>query len=113
MGPYSQAVAVGDMIFVSGQIPINPATGELIKTSFKEAARQAIINVVEIVRAAGGDVESIAKVTVYLKDITRFSEFNDIYSEIFQGHKPARVVVGVASIPRDADLMIEAIACLK
>ncbi len=113
MGPYSQAVVVGDMVFVSGQIPINPATGELIKTSFREAARQAIINVVEIVRAAGGDVESIAKVTVYLKDITRFSEFNDIYDEILRGHKPARVVVGVASIPRDADLMIDAIAYLK
>ncbi|MEM0014629.1 MAG: Rid family detoxifying hydrolase [Zestosphaera sp.] len=113
VGPYSQAVVVGNMVFVSGQLPINPATGELIKTTFKEASMRALNNLIEIVRAAGGDVHNIVKVTVYLKDIARFGEFNEVYSELFKDHKPARVVVGVASIPRDADLMVEAIAYLE
>lgn len=113
VGPYSQGILAGNFLFVSGQLPINPSTGELVKSDFKEAARQALMNVVEIVRASGGDARNIVKVTVYLKDITRFNEFNEVYSEILGNHKPARAVVAVSSIPRDADLMIEAIAYLE
>lgn len=113
VGPYSQAVVAGDTVFISGQLPIDPATGELVRTTFKDAVRQALSNLVEIVRAAGGDLENIAKVTVYLKDVTKFSEFNEVYSEFFKYNKPARAVVGVASIPRDADLMVEAVAYLE
>lgn len=113
VGPYSQAVVVGDTVFVSGQLPINPATGELIRTTFKDAVKQALNNLIEIVRAAGGEIQNIAKVTVYLKDINKFGEFNEVYSELFKDHKPARVVIGVASIPRDADLMVEAVAYLE
>jgi 2-iminobutanoate/2-iminopropanoate deaminase len=113
VGPYSQAVLVGNLLFVSGQLPINPSSGELVRGDFKEAAKQALNNVIEIVRASGGDVRNIAKVTVYLRDITRFSEFNEVYSELMGGHKPARAVIAVSSIPRDADLMVEAIAYLE
>jgi len=113
VGPYSQAVLVGNILFISGQLPINPSTGELVRSNFKEAAKQALNNVIEIVRASGGDVRNIVKVTVYLKDITRFSELNEVYSELMGDHKPARAVVAVSSIPRDADLMIEAIAYLE
>lgn len=113
VGPYSQGVLAGNLLFVSGQLPINPLTNELVKSSFKEAARQALNNVIEIVRASGGNIKNIVKVTVYLKDITKFSEFNEVYSEVLGDHKPARAVVAVSSIPRDADLMIEAIAYLE
>lgn len=113
VGPYSQGVLVGNLLFISGQLPINPLTGELVKNDFKGAARQALMNVIEIVRASGGDTRNIVKVTVYLKDITKFSEFNEVYSELLGDHKPARAVVAVSSIPKDADLMIEAIAYLE
>ncbi|PUA31781.1 MAG: deaminase [Zestosphaera tikiterensis] len=110
VGPYSQAVVVGGWVFISGQIPINPLTGELVKTPFKEAVRTVLNNVLEIVKSAGGDVSNVVKVTVYMKDVGKFAEFNEVYSEFFKDHKPARAVVGVASLPRDADLMVEAIA---
>ncbi|MEO3993844.1 MAG: Rid family detoxifying hydrolase [Desulfurococcaceae archaeon TW002] len=113
IGPYSQGVLVGNFLFISGQLPINPLTGELIKNNFREATRQALTNVIEIVRASGGDTKNIVKATVYLKDISKFSEFNEVYSELLGGHKPARAVVAVSSIPRDADLMIEAVAYLE
>lgn len=113
VGPYSQGVLAGNLLFVSGQLPINPLTGELVKSDFREAAKQALNNVIEIVRASGGDIKNIVKVTVYLRDITKFSEFNEIYSGMLGDHKPARVVVAVSSIPKDADLMIEAIAYLE
>ncbi|MGC8974724.1 MAG: Rid family detoxifying hydrolase [Thermoprotei archaeon] len=113
VGPYSQGVLAGNLLFVSGQLPINPLTGELVKNNFREAAKQALNNVIEVVRASGGDVKNIVKVTVYLRDITKFSEFNEVYGVVLGDHKPARVVVAVSSIPRDADLMIEAIAYLE
>lgn len=113
VGPYSQGVLAGNLLFVSGQLPINPLTGELVRNSFREAARQTLINVIEIVRASGGNIKNIVKVTVYLKDITKFSEFNEVYSELLGDHKPARAVVAVSSIPKDADLMVEAIAYLE
>ncbi|MEM0085521.1 MAG: Rid family detoxifying hydrolase [Zestosphaera sp.] len=113
VGPYSQGVLVGNFLFISGQLPINPLTSELVKNDFKGATKQALTNVIEIVRASGGDVRNIVKVTVYLKDIAKFSEFNEVYSELLGDHKPARAVVAVSSIPRDADLMIEAIAYIE
>ncbi|MDH5806707.1 MAG: Rid family detoxifying hydrolase [Candidatus Methanomethylicaceae archaeon] len=110
IGPYSQAIVVDKLIFVSGQLPINPITGEIIKNNFKDAVKQTLMNIIEIVRAANGDINTIIKTTIYLKDISRFNEFNEVYSEIFKNHKPTRVIIGVSSIPRDADIMIEAIA---
>lgn len=110
VGPYSQAIVVGGWVFISGQIPINPLTGELVKTPFREAVKTVLNNVLEIVKSVGGNINNVVKVTVYMKDLSKFTEFNEIYSEFFKEHKPARAVVGVASLPKDADLMIEAIA---
>ncbi len=113
VGPYSQGVIAGDYLFVSGQIPINPLTGELIREPFEKAAEQAIKNIISVVRAAGGDVENIVKVTVYINDISRFAEFNNVYSKFFTDHKPARAVVEVSSLPKGAPLEMEAIAYIK
>jgi 2-iminobutanoate/2-iminopropanoate deaminase len=113
VGPYSQGIIAGDYLFVSGQIPINPETGELIKEPFEKAAEQAIKNMISVVRAAGGDIENIVKVTVYIDDISRFAEFNEVYSRFFTDHKPARAVIEVSSLPKGAPLEVEAIAYLR
>lgn len=112
VGPYSQGVKAGCFLFIAGQIPIDPGTGELVSGSFEEASRRALENVKAIVEAAGGSLDSIVKVTVYIRDIKRFSEFNKIYAEYFKHSKPARAVVEVSNLPLDAPLEIEAIAYL-
>ena len=113
IGPYSQAVKAGSILFVSGQIPIDPETGKLVQGDFKDKAKRALMNLVSIVEAAGGSIENIVKVTVYLTDISRFPEFNKVYEDIMKGHKPARAVIGVASLPAGAEIEVEAIAILN
>ena len=110
VGPYSQAVKAGNFLFVSGQLPINPATGEIIRGNFEEAVKVVLENVKSIVEEAGGTMDDIVKVTVYMKDLSLFSKFNEIYSQYFKNKYPARVVVEVSRIPKDADLEVEAIA---
>ena len=112
VGPYSQAIRAGCFLFIAGQIPIDPKTGELVGDSFEEAARRVIENVKAIVEAAGGSLEDIVKVTVYMTDLSLFGEFNRIYAEYFRDRKPARAVVGVARLPLDAPVEMEAIAYL-
>ena len=112
VGPYSQAVKVGEWLFISGQIPINPTTGQVVRDNFRRASRQVLENIKAVVEAAGGTLENIVKVTVYMKDISRFSEFNEVYSEYFSKHKPARAVVEVSRLPKDVELEAEAIAYL-
>ena len=113
VGPYSQAVVVGNLVFISGQIPIDPETGRLIQGSFEEQARRVLDNVKAIIEAAGGTMDDIVKVTVYMKDLSKFQEFNRVYAEYFKGGYPARVVVEVARLPLDAELEVEAIAVLQ
>lgn len=110
VGPYSQAVKAGNFLFISGQLPINPATGEIVRGNFEEAVKVVLENVKSIVEEAGGTMDDIVKVTVYMKDLSLFSEFNEIYSQYFRDKYPARVVVEVSRIPKDADLEVEAIA---
>lgn len=110
VGPYSQAVKAGNFLFISGQLPINPATGEIIRGNFEEAVKIVLENVKSIVEEAGGTMDDIVKVTVYMKDLSLFSKFNEIYSQYFRDKYPARVVVEVSRIPKDADLEVEAIA---
>ena len=112
IGPYSQAVCVNGWLYVSGQIPLDPATGRLIEGSFKDQVRRALENAKAILEAAGGSLESVVKVTVYLKDMFKFQEFNEVYSEYFKQAPPARSVVEVSSLPRDAELMIDLVAYL-
>ncbi len=110
VGPYSQAVRAGDFLFVSGQIPIDPSSGELVKGDFREAVKRVMENLKAIVEAAGASIDDVVKVTVYIRDISKFHEFNEVYSEYFKGVPPARVVVEVSNLPLNADVEIEAIA---
>ena len=112
VGPYSQGIRAGCFLFVAGQIPIEPATGELIKDDFEKASRRVLENLKAIIEAAGATLDKVVKVTVFIRDISKFSEFNKIYGEYFKGVKPARAVVEVSNLPLDADLEVEAIAYL-
>lgn len=113
VGPYSPGIlASGRFLFVSGQIPLDPATGKLVEGSFEDKARQALRNLLSVVEGAGGSADNVVKVTVYLRDIGKYGEFNRVYSEFFGESKPARVVVEVSNLPKGVDLEVEAIAVL-
>jgi len=112
VGPYSQAIKAGDLLFISGQIPIDPKTGKLIEGPFETKVRRVLDNIKAIVEAAGGTLDNIVKVTVYIRDISLFQDFNKIYSEYFRGRPPARVVVEVSNLPLGAEFEVEAIAYL-
>ncbi|MGB9729814.1 MAG: RidA family protein [Thermoprotei archaeon] len=110
IGPYSQGVCASSFLFISGQIPIDPVTGQLIEGDFTTKVRRVLDNLKNIVEAAGGSLKNIIKVNVYLRDIGKFSEFNSVYSEYFLEDPPARSVVEVSNLPRGVDLEVEAIA---
>lgn len=110
VGPYVQGMEHGGFIFTSGQLPINPETGQLVSDCIKEATRQSLTNVLEIVKAAGGKLENIIKVSIFVKDMNDFAEINKEYEAFFGNHKPARSCVEVARLPKDGRIEIEAIA---
>jgi len=110
IGPYSQAVRCGGWVFVSGQIPLDPATGELVAGGFDAQAKRVLDNVDAVLRAAGCGRTSVVKATAYLTDLARFGEFNEIYAAFFGEHRPARAVVGVAALPRGAQVEVEVVA---
>ena len=113
IGPYSQAVRVGNLLFVSGQIPIDPATGVLIDDkSIQSQTRRVLQNLVAIVQAAGGSAQSIVKTTVFLKDMSNFADMNSVYSGFFHSSPPARSTVEAARLPRDVSVEIDCIAVL-
>ncbi|MBU0986533.1 MAG: RidA family protein [Proteobacteria bacterium] len=111
IGPYSQAIAVGSWLFVSGQLGIKPETGELADTNFAPQARQALENLQQIVRAGGCRLKDVTAVDVFLIDMGNFAEFNQIYAEYFTTHRPARAVVAVSGLPKGAQVEIKCIAC--
>ncbi len=113
IGPYSQATLCKPFLFVSGQLPINPLTGEMAKADIQEQTEQCIKNLVKVIEAAGGDYYDILKTTVYLKDMNDFSLMNEIYSQTFQDNPPARVAVEVSRLPKDALVEIDAIAYIE
>lgn len=111
IGPYSQAVEIGDLVFVSGQIPFDPVSGKLEHADIKGQARQSLENVKAIVEAAGLTLANVVKVNVSLTDMGAFADVNAIYAEYFTGAiKPARAVVQVAALPKQVLIEIEAIA---
>jgi 2-iminobutanoate/2-iminopropanoate deaminase len=112
IGPYSQAVAVGGLVFASGQIPLDPATGELVGPDFAAQAERALRNLQAVFAAAGCPPSRVVKVNVYLKDMSKFSQLNEIYASFFGDHRPARAVVEVAGLPRGAQIEVEAVAAL-
>jgi reactive intermediate/imine deaminase len=110
IGPYSQAVALGDTIYTSGQIPLDPTTGELVKGDFEAQVRRVFDNLGAVLRSAGADFKDVVKATVYLTNLSDFQTLNGIYAEYFGTHKPARSTVGVAALPKGAPVEIDLIA---
>lgn len=108
--PYSPGIIVGDLVFVSGQVPMNPETKQLVQGEFEDRVKQCLKNVDTILKAAGSSLEQAVKVTVFLKDMDNFSRLNAVYREFWQGTLPARTCVEVARLPLDVDVEIEAIA---
>ena len=112
IGPYSQAVRVGNMLFASGQIPLDPATGKF-PDGIEAQTRQSLTNVKHILEAAGGSMDNLVKTTVFLSDMNNFAAMNAVYGTFFnEGSYPARSAVEVARIPRDALVEIEVVAVL-
>lgn len=112
VGPYSQGVRAGNIIFTSGQLPVDPETGEVSKGDIKKETRLCLESVKAVLEAEGASLENIAKVTVFVTDMNNFGTINEIYAEFFNGHKPARSLVQVSQLPKGADIEIEAIAVL-
>ena len=110
VGTYSQAVISGNILFVSGQLPIDPDSGELVEGSFKERARQVLNNLKNIVEAAGASMNEVVKTNVFLTDLSNFTELNEVYSEFFTSEPPARAAVQVSKLPLGTDIEIECIA---
>jgi len=110
IGPYSQAVQTGSMVFVSGQLAIDPATGELVTTDIRQETRQALTNLEAILVAAGSSLKHVVKTTVFIADMDQFAEINAVYAEFFKDDPPARACVEVARLPKDANVEVEAIA---
>jgi 2-iminobutanoate/2-iminopropanoate deaminase len=110
IGPYSQGVVAGCLLFISGQIPLDPVSGAVVEGDFKARVRRVLDNVKAVVEAAGGSLRDVVKVTVYLRDMSLFQDFNSVYQEYFPENPPARAVVGVSSLPRGVDVEVEAIA---
>ena len=110
IGPYSQAVKVGNLIFCSGQIPINPQTGEFVSEDVAEQTRQVLKNLSAVLEAAQTSLNNVVKTTVFLADMNDFAAMNEVYAEFFSENKPARATVQAARLPRDARVEIECIA---
>ena len=111
IGPYSQAVQTGNLVFVSGQLPIDPATGEFAGATIAEQTRQSLTNIQNILEAAGYTMNDVVKTTVLLADIGDFAPMNQVYAEFFTDNKPARAAFAVRDIPKGALVEIEAVAC--
>jgi 2-iminobutanoate/2-iminopropanoate deaminase len=114
IGPYSQAVRTGDFVFASGQIPIDPRTGEFVPGGIAEQTEQVLRNLSAVLKAAGCGLEDVVKTTVFLADMNDFAAMNEVYGRYFsEGAPPARATVQAARLPRDARVEIEVIASIK
>ena len=110
IGPYSQAIKVGNLVYTSGQIPIDPATGSFVEGGIKEQTRQSLLNVKAILEAAGLMMGNVVKTTVFMADMNDFAEMNSVYSEFFNTPYPARSAVAVKTLPKGALVEIDVIA---
>ena len=113
IGPYSQAVTTGNLVFCSGQIPLDPATMTLVGDNVAEQTAQVLKNLAEVLKAAGSGPDKVLKTTVFLKDMNDFVEMNNVYAKFFGDHKPARATVEVARLPKDVLVEIECTAQIK
>ena len=110
IGPYSQAIRANGLVFCSGQIPIDPATGKFVAGGIAEQTEQVLKNLSAVLEAAGSTLERVVKTTVFLADMAEFAEMNEVYGRFFTGQTPARATVAAAGLPRDARVEIEAVA---
>jgi 2-iminobutanoate/2-iminopropanoate deaminase len=112
IGPYSQAIRTGSLLFCSGQIPLDPSTGEVVKEDVEGQTRRCLENLSAVCGAAGAALADAVRCTIYLVDIGDFARVNEAYGEFFEDDPPARVAVGVAALPKGADVEIDAIVAL-
>lgn len=110
IGPYSQAIQVGNLIYTSGQIPIDPATGQFVEGGIKEQTRQSLSNIQAILQEAGSTMASVVKTTVFMADMADFADMNSVYAEFFTEPYPARSAVAVKTLPKNALVEIEVVA---
>ena len=110
IGPYSQAIKVGNLVYTSGQIPINPATGNFVEGGIKEQTRQSLTNIKAILEEAGLSMNNVVKTTVFLADMNDFADMNSVYAEFFSEPYPARSAVAVKTLPKGALVEIEVVA---
>ncbi|MCK8621212.1 RidA family protein [Prevotella sp. E13-27] len=111
IGPYSQAIQVGNLVYTSGQLPIDPSTGSFPDGGIKEQTRQSLLNIQSILQEAGLTMDNVVKTLVFLADMNDFVEMNSVYSEFFKAPFPARSAVAVKTLPKGALVEIEAVAC--
>lgn len=113
IGPYAQANIYGNMVFTSGQIPLDPASGEIVGTTIEEQTRQVLTNVKNLIEASGSSMDKVLKTTVFIKNMDDFAKMNEVYAEFFpKGFYPSRSAVEVARLPKDVLVEIETIAYL-
>ena len=112
IGTYSQAIRSGDFVFLSGQIPLDPATMEFVDGDFEARTRQVFENLKAVAQAAGGDLDQVVKLTIFLTDLANFATVNSVMEDFFEQPFPARAAVGVASLPKGADVEADAILAL-
>ena len=112
VGPYAQSVLAGQMLFISGQIPLDPKTGQMVAGGIKEQAARVMENLLAILKEYDADFSFVAKATCFLTDMSDFAEFNEVYARYMDGHKPARVCVAVRELPKGAICEVEVIAML-
>ncbi len=112
IGPYSQAVQAGNFVFLSGQIPLDPKTGEVVKGDIRQQTKQVLENMKGILESQRLGMENVVKVSIFLKDLGNFNQVNEVYATYFPSSPPARSTVQVAKLPRDAEIEIEAIALI-
>ena len=110
IGPYSQAIKTGNLVFCSGQIPIDPATGEFVSDDVAEQTDQVLKNLRSVLEAAGSSLEDVVKTTVFVADMNDFAAMNEVYGRYFDGNKPARATVQAARLTKDARVEIECVA---
>ena len=110
IGPYSQAIRAGSLLFVSGQIPLDPTTGQLVTGGIEAETRRVLDNLAAILKAAGSSFDQVVKTTIFLKDMQQFQQVNEIYGSYFKPPYPARATIEVARLPRDVQVEIDCIA---
>ena len=113
IGPYSQAVVAGELVYCAGQVALDPATGEAVSGDVRLQTARALDNLAAVLAAAGSDLAHVVKTTVYLADFTEFAAMNEVYAARFGDHRPARATVGVAALPKGLRVEIECVAVLR